>query len=292
MRTQIFALLLAGIFCSELLVTKEYTDYLKLHATWEVVDYEENVFRGWTMEDAQVLLGAKQPDYQELLPEFISTTPNPSSFSWFGANCIHEVKNQGNCGSCWAFGVAGMVSDLCCMAKEDKGWLAPQELVSCDKSNWGCSGGWPLTAVQYVANHQGLVLDTCFTYKAANVACATKCTGTGDWVHHCNCQQPEQCLGVENMKGCLRKGPITVTFGVCRSFFNYRNGVYHCDCGGAYAGLHAVTAVGFGDEPECFWHVRNSWGAAWGDKGYFKIGCTECGMDGKYPNGNVRCTIA
>jgi cathepsin B len=292
MRFQIFALLLAGIFCSELLVTKEYTDYLKLHATWEVMDYEENIFRGWTMDDAKVLLGAKQPEYQELLPEFIASTPNPSSLSWKDEKCIHEVRNQGNCGSCWAFGVAGMISDLCCLAGKDEGWLSPQELVSCDKSNWGCSGGWPLTATQYVANNKGLVKDECIPYVARDTKCPTTCQDGSEFNRVCNCQEPEQCLGIENMKGCLAKGPITVTFGVCRSFFNYKNGIYKCDCGASYAGLHAVTAVGFKDQPECHWIVRNSWGTSWGMKGYFHIGCDQCGMDGKYPNGNVRCTIA
>jgi hypothetical protein len=293
MRTQVFALLLAGICCIELLVTKEYTDYLKLHVTWEVVDYEDNIFRGWTVEEGKVLLGAVEPENQDLLPIFPSEGPNPSSLTWAGANCIHEVRNQGNCGSCWAFGVSGMISDLCCLHGTEKGWLAPQELVSCDKGSYGCGGGWPFIALQYVASAKGLVQEACFPYKAQNIPCPTQCVDGKNWVqsHVCNCQNAERCLGVDNMKACLQKGPITVTFGVCSSFFNYKSGVYHCDCGKNYAGLHAVTAVGFGDSPECYWHVRNSWGSAWGEQGYFMMGCKECGMDGEYANGNVRCTI-
>lgn len=294
MRTLILALLVSAI-CCELLVTREYTEYLKKTVSWEVVDYEDNVFRGWTTEDAKNFLGAVPQMSGMNLPYFEPTTPAPAALSWVGASCIHDVRNQGNCGSCWAFGLAGMLADRCCLSGSDKGWLAPQELVSCDKKSSGCSGGWPEVALQYVVEKHGLVPEACYPYKGINAVCPTKCADGSDWTkaHVCDCKGAKRCRGVEAMKGCLASGPIEVTFGVCNSFFSYRTGIYKCDCGGSYAGLHAVTAVGFGSDPECHWVVRNSWGASWGDKGYFKMACSSCGMDGTYEQGNVYCeTVA
>ena len=288
MKIEILLLILATVTCEELIITKDYTEYLKRHVSWEVVDYEDNIFRGWTIDEARKLLGAKIPDDNEPLPIYESDKPLPSSWIW-GADCIHEVRNQGSCGSCWTFGTAGMLSDRCCLNSGDHGWLAPQELVSCDKRNDGCMGGWPTWALQYVMDNKGLVHENCFPYKASAVECPTTCADSKDWKasHICNCYGMKQCLGVKSMKACITTGTVAVTFEVPQSFFGYKSGIYKCD--GPSLGLHSVAATGYGDSPECHWIVRNSWGKGWGDKGYFKMACSSCGMNGKYVNGNAIC---
>lgn len=291
MKAIVLALLVACIY-AEMLVTKEYTDYLKRHVSWEVMDYEENIFRGWTVEEAKMFLGATLPEETEYLPSVDVMSNLPSSMSWAGASCDHGVRNQGQCGSCWAFAVTGMLSDRCCLQGHDHGWLAPQELVSCDKHSQGCNGGWCTWALDYVISVKGLVHEACFPYKAQNLKCPTTCADGKDWAasHVCNCAGGYKIAdSVDKIKSALATGPISVAFGVCNSFFSYKNGIYKCDCNGRYAGLHAVLAVGFKDQPECHWNVRNSWGESWGMKGYFDIGCTQCGMQGTYPNGNVVC---
>jgi len=95
------------------------------------------------------------------------------------------------------------------------------------------------------------------------------------------------------MISALQTGPVTVAFWVCNSFFHYRSGIYKCDCSANGVGLHAVTAVGYdatGGSCKKF-IVRNSWGTSWGNGGFFEIGCNECGIYGKYPEGNVFCTV-
>ena len=139
---------------------------------------------------------------------------------------------------------------------------------------------------------KGLVHDACFTYQARNLPCRNTCEDGKDWTgsHVCNCVGGYKiCDSVSSLKSCLKSGPVSVAFGVCRSFFNYREGIYKCDCGGRYAGLHAVLAMGYSDSPVCHYHVRNSWGTAWGNKGYFDIACDQCGISGTYRNGNVMC---
>lgn len=283
-------LFILNVSFQEMLVTRAYTDYLKAHVDWEVVDYEDNIFRGWTIDEAKALLGAKIPENDVPLPVYESNIEPPESVIWSG-NCVHEVRNQNSCGSCWTFGTAGMLSDRCCQdTGVDHGWLSPQELVSCDIKNDGCKGGWPTWALFYVREHKGLVPDSCFTYQGVEVECPNKCEDDKDWktVHICNCYGLKQCLGVENIKQCLTLGPIAITFYVPRDFYMYRKGIFVCD-EPETLGLHSVTATGYATEPKCHWIVRNSWGTYWGDQGYFRMACDSCGMDGKYPNGNVIC---
>jgi hypothetical protein len=113
MKILIFLAILS-VHSQEMVITKEYTDYLKIHASWDVVDYEENVFRGWTLEEAKELLGVIVPENYVLLPIYESDGEVRESVIWTG-DCIHEVRNQHSCGSCWTFGTAGMLSDRCCL---------------------------------------------------------------------------------------------------------------------------------------------------------------------------------
>lgn len=293
MRVLLLALLALGALCHEMLVTKEYTDYLKRHVEWEVADYEENVFRGWTMEEAKAMLGLKESTEFGYLETVEPKANLPSSINWAGADCSHEVRNQGNCGSCWAFATAGMLTDRCCMNKKDEGWLAPQELVSCDQTSEGCNGGWCTWAMEYVKSANGLVPEACFPYQARDLPCPNKCKDGKDWKasHVCDCKEYLVADTPEKIKTALATGPVTLGFGVCRSFFNYKGGVYKCDCGGNYVGLHAVLGVGFGDSAgKLFFHVKNSWGASWGVKGFFDIFADQCGIGGGYPKGNVFCS--
>ena len=284
MRFIVAVALISAVFCQEMLVTQEMTDYLKRTVDWEVVDYEDNVFRGWTAEEFDSILGYTPGE--EFYPEYEIEGSVPSSIDWTGANCDHGPKNQGACGSCWAFAATGMVSDRCCLMKADKGWLSPQELVSCDKMDSGCQGGGLDTPLDYIKQNHGLVPDECFPYIARNSACPNKCKDGSDWkkAHVCDCTSYSICNNPNGMKKCLANGPATFGFYVCSSFMYYKSGIYKCDCT-KYRGGHAVEAMGFSETPECHYIVKNSWGATWGDKGYFKISCTTCNMVG-----GVACT--
>ena len=292
MKLLLLAIVIVAVCAEEMLVTKAYVDYLKKHVQWEVMEYEENPFRGWTMEEAKMLLGAIEPENMEYIPEMTPKKDLPSDINWAHTKCDHGVKNQGNCGSCWALATVGMLSDRCCIQGHDHGWLSPQELVSCDKKSHGCSGGWCTWALDYVMDAKGLVQDSCFPYTARNVACPKLCVNGNEWAasHFCNCVGGYKiCKTIDEMKTCLLSGPVTAAFGVCRSFFNYMSGIYKCDCNGNYAGLHAVLAMGYSDTPSCHFHLRNSWGESWGYHGYFDLACDTCGIAGSFPNGNVMC---
>lgn len=284
------ALLVFGIAAEEMAVTKEFVDYLKKHATYEVADYEDSIFRGWTLEEVKGMLGLrKDKSMKGLLPvQEESDEKLPSELSWAGGSCDHEVRNQGNCGSCWAFAATGMLTDRCCLMSKDQGWLSPQELVSCERRSHGCNGGYMESPVNYMVSNGGLVKEECFPYQAKNLPCPSKCVDGGNWKssHVCKCSAAKCCYSMSSLKSCLQSGPVSMDFEVVKSFLNYKSGVFKCDNSGTIGG-HATLAMGFGDQPECYVLSKNSWSVAWGDKGYFKMGCNTCDLEGGCMCGKV-----
>lgn len=290
-------LVISCVLSQKMIVTKAYTDYLIKHVTWDVVDYEDNIYRGWTTEEATSLLTPYLYE-EDLSVQTVETSNNsdnfPSSLSWKNARCDHGVMPQGLCAGGWAIATAGMLSDRACLEKHEYGWLSPQELISCDTDNQGCDNGWPSAAIKYVKANRGLVPNVCYPYKGIGIICNKTCEdGKKDWKqeHVGTCGGNYiSCLMVEGVKSCLRSGPVTATMGVCQSFYYYMSGVYHCDCGNNYMGLHSVLIMGYAStKNESYWDVRNSWDVTWGNKGYFQIEVKSCGIHGLFPKGNVAC---
>lgn len=287
MMTFIVLLCLVGVYAKEeMAITPEYIDYLKNVADWEVSEYEDNIFKGWTLSEVQMLLGDKKPD-QEF--EAIPVTPKaylPSSVNWAGNQCIHGVLDQGNCGSCWAFAAAGVASDKCCIGngQKDFGWLSPQELVSCDNGggkNEGCGGGFAYNAFDYVKKN-GLVGMDCVPYKAKNLPCEKKCNNGKDWEesHHCKCQTKIDCSGFEKLKTCVVDGPVSARMRVFRDFLAYKGGDYCRTPGSQELSNHAVRCLGYKDDSTGkSVYCANSWSTYWGEKGHFHIKPTDdCGF--------------
>ena len=288
MKVLIFALLVLGSLATEMLISQDYLDYLKKHVTWEVTNYEDNIFRGWTVEEMQGILNQKDIEDEEVheaVPVDISNMPKSLDWREKSANCIHEIRNQGNCGSCWAFSASSVVSDRCCLRKEDHGWLAPQELVSCDKANSGCNGGWEFNALDYVAKN-GLVHEACFPYKASNLACPNKCADGKDWAasHVCKCAAKVFCQGSSAMIACMKTGPVTAGMWVYQDFMGYKGGIYKWNGSGSRLGGHAIRCIGYNTTPEAHYICANSWGTSWGEQGYFRIAVGQVGIDTRNPS--------
>ena len=279
MKILILACLLAAVLASPLVVSQDYVEYLRKVVDWEVANYEENVFKGMTLDEVSAMLG----DSEE--PTLVSgVAPNvdnvPRSVNWQGANCIHEISNQGNCGSCWAFATASVVSDLCCLQSQDQGRLSSQELISCDRVNNGCNGGLAANALKYV-QAKGLVPSKCYPYIARQESCPTKCKDESDWAsaHVCKCGTLVDCGTLPKMQQCLTTGPITVRMLVYQDFMNYKSGVYCWSGSGSFLGGHAIRCVGYSDSPIPNLNCANSWGPSWGEKGYFRISTKDgCGI--------------
>eukprot|EP01130_Rhizamoeba_saxonica_P019354 TRINITY_DN9999_c0_g1_i1.p1 TRINITY_DN9999_c0_g1~~TRINITY_DN9999_c0_g1_i1.p1 ORF type:complete len:287 (+),score=48.56 TRINITY_DN9999_c0_g1_i1:48-908(+) len=220
----------------------------------------------------------------------------PKSFDgreeWPG--CIHEVLDQGACGSCWAFAASETLSDRFCIHSNNtvNVVLSPQNLLSCEALNLGCTmGSLPMWAWRYLYNY-GITTIGCVPYVNGHGGSTEKCTydsktctGGGkfelykaaSYTQVGSIVQPSHHT-VEIMKA-LMEGPVDATFNVWGDFMAYNGGVYKHKSGG-YEGLHSIKIIGWGEENgEPYWLVQNSWGKSWGPyHGYFKIlrGQDEC----------------
>lgn len=211
----------------------------------------------------------------------------PSTFNWAnvsGLSYVSTVKNQGSCGSCWAFAVtAALESQVMIGTSGTQVDLAEQILVSCSGAGT-CSGGYSGSASTYIRD-VGLPLESCFKYTATNNSCSNACAnwqaGTykvKGWHTATTATYPERVQGIKN--ALLTYGPVVASFYVYNDFFSYRSGVYSCTSD-SYAGAHAVLVVGYDDERQAF-IVKNSWGTGWGEAGYFMIAYSEVGGTSRF----------
>jgi len=161
--------------------------------------------------------------------------------------------------------------------------LSPEDLVSCDTDNYGCQGGYLNLAWDYLVN-TGAVTDACEPYLAGGgqaSPCLTQCAnGAPFHKYKCEAGSVVEMTNPEMIKTeIFANGPIETQFSVYMDFFNYKSGVYVHKTGGLDGG-HAVKIIGWGTEGGLnYWLIANSWGAAWGMDGYFKIELGQCGID-------------
>jgi len=275
-----------------LLVTKEYAENLKRKVEWQVAEYENNIFKDWTDEEFRGSLGMKDNSFEE---NFASQNPvlgdsqnenNVDTQDWSMSNCIHEIRDQGKCGSCWAFSTASIISDKCCLKGNDHGWLSVQEMLSCTSGTGGCDGSGRQDGFNYAAEN-GLVPDSCYPYSGSVSKCEKSCQDGKSWddSHVCKCKNVRTCKGEDGMIACLKDGPIQAGMTVYKDFSYYSGGIYKWDGESKEEGKHAIKLVGYGPG---YWKCANSWGDKWGENGYFKIARDECDII-KY--GGITCDI-
>ncbi|KAM6991923.1 cathepsin Bb [Tautogolabrus adspersus] len=241
----------------------------------------------------------------------------PDSFDarkqWPKCPTIQQIRDQGSCGSCWAFGAAEAISDRICIhsSAEISVEISAEDLLSCcDSCGMGCFGGYPSAAWEYWAKN-GLVTGGLYGSK---VGCRPYTIPSCE--HHVNGTRPpcqgeqdtpkcvEQCVDgyspsypkdkhfgkrtysipsdQEQIKTELYKfGPVEAAFSVYADFLLYKTGVYQHLTGDMLGG-HAIKILGWGEENGTpYWLAANSWNSDWGDKGFFKIkrGNDECGIE-------------
>ena len=192
-----------------------------------------------------------------------------------GRSYVSGVRDQGPCGSCWAFGPVAIIESAKMIALDEPDTdpdLAEQYVLTCNWAQHGCGGGDPPVALE-LARLGGIPPESCNPYEAGDMlACHTCCPEsydvvekiagwgviTGDW------------LDIDAINAALESGPITASFEVYESFFAYSGGVYSAQGSVPTGGWHCVALVGFNDR-EGYWIAKNSWGEHWGEEGYFRI---------------------
>jgi cathepsin C len=270
---------------------------------WTAKHYEEH--ENYTLRDMQRRRGGKvslrdalPPNAREKPQKSQSAPRNdiPTSFDWrnvSGVNYVSPIRDQGGCGSCYAFGSGAMMEARIRIASnmQKQPVISTQDVVSCSQYSQGCEGGFPYLVAGKYGRDYGLLEEACYPYVGSDSAC------TPDPQPGCNPQRwmtkEYYYIGgyygmstVELMQEeIMANGPIAVSFEVYDDFQAYSGGVYtHKFTKHLRDGLnfdpfeltnHVVSIVGWGQTtdspPTPYWIVKNSWGASWGENGFFRI---------------------
>jgi C1A family cysteine protease len=247
-------------------------------------------------EDKRLHLGAVPPPGEASLDErekraaanrgaaAITATGTPAAYDLRnvdGHNYITPIRDQGNCGSCVAFGSVATVEGTFRWQRRDANLqvdLSEAELYYCIARAQGrnCSNGWWCDKGIDAFKTDGVVDEACYPYTAGDQNCTNRCSNWQSRLTKINGWHP--ITSVADMKTWIStRGPLSCAFTVYNDFFNYRSGVYRHVSGGV-AGGHCVCCVGYNDAGG-YWICKNSWGPNWGDDGFFCIAYGECGID-------------
>ncbi len=191
----------------------------------------------------------------------------PAQFDWRELNGVTPIRNQGNCGSCWAFATAGIMESAIMIEDQLNIDLSEQYLVSCNTKGWGCNGGW--WAHDYHQN-PGAVLESCFPYQAIDAICKSDCPYPYKIINWGYVDPDNDIPSVEALKTALYQyGPLAVAVAVDSYFQAYTGGIFDRSYNSSVN--HGVVLVGWNDA-EQYWIIKNSWGISWGESGYMRIG--------------------
>jgi cathepsin B len=254
-------------------IRREIVAEIRSKATWAAHDPATNPMANKSIDEIKAMLGATltQDNSVDYKPSTVIATP--ASYDSRTTNCVHPIRDQQSCGSCWAFAGSETLSDRFCIAS--KGAidvvLSPEDLVACNTMNQGCNGGILALEWKYMENY-GIVTDSCFAYssgKGVVPTCASKCEDGSEFMKYkCVKGSTVKATTVEEIKSeIVANGPMETGFTVYEDFMNYESGVYY-HVSGDQLGGHAVKIVGYGHDEVTghdFWICANSWNTTWGE---------------------------
>merc|ERR1719204_1939935 len=198
-----------------------------------------------------------------------------TSVDWVAKGAVTPVKNQGGCGSCWAFSTTGAIEGRYFIAKGTLNSLSEQDLVDCSKENSGCNGGLMDYAFEFAEGNGGLCSESDYPY-----------LGYRQWrCKDSQCAKEDAITGYSDVRATTAaleaacdQGPVSIAIEADQSSFQqYSGGVLTAACGNSLD--HGVLLVGYGtDGGNDYWKVKNSWGETWGEEGYIRL-CRNCNMN-------------
>ncbi|NPV05479.1 MAG: hypothetical protein HPY67_12190 [Syntrophaceae bacterium] len=225
----------------------------------------------------------------------------PPSLDWRsnGGNFVTPVRDQGACGSCWAFATTAALESSILRAENTPGVdldLSEQVLISCGMSGSNDAGSCGGGVIQYASDYirdTGLPLETCYPYAATDGTCGSACGARSSatytiasWAHVTTTSPTVSAI----RDALVSYGPLVTTMDVYSDFYSYTGGVY-THTSGTLEGGHAVLIVGYSDAGQYF-IVKNSWGTGWGESGYFRIAYSEINSVVEFGYYTLRYTIS
>ena len=214
--------------------------------------------------------------------KYSASTKLPATLDWRnkdGKNYISPVKNQKQCGSCWAFSAtAGLESQVMLSNGGKPVDLSEQVLISCGRSGT-CDGGDTTGAADFFKN-DGLPVESCYPYTAKVGSCDKACANWKDNTYKISDYHTVINASIDEFKFALDKyGPLVSMIYVYDDFFTYWGGVYTYVSGDP-VGPHGILVVGY-DDVNKYFIAKNSWGIFWGEGGFFKVPYSEYGRNTK-----------
>ncbi|KAL0491944.1 cysteine proteinase [Acrasis kona] len=282
-----------GIFKENVIKAHKYNTISqdKVYGVTKFSDLTEQEFR------SKYLMPPKTPDQMratiknaEVVESYTRNGPLPDSFDWREKGAVTPVKNQGSCGSCWAFSATGNLEGQNFLKHKKLVSLSEQNLVDCDHTcetqegqevcDSGCNGGLMWLAFQHVQNHGGIDSEESYAYEGYDDKCRFKNETVAVRVSGYKMLPTKD---EELAAWLVDNGPVAVAVNAewLQLYFGGVSNPYWCDA----ASLdHGVLLVGFGKSKTIFgheinyWIVKNSWGD-WGEKGTFRLAWGKCGIN-------------
>jgi C1A family cysteine protease len=265
---------------------RDDSDYLKKKSNYEYNiarikrhnDMNKNYKLGeneYTDEDINTLkdkLLAKNFHFEPVLKQTSSGLEHKDRFFW--DKHVSEVKNQGRCGSCWAFSAVGAIESMIAIKYNLSAVpLSEQNVVDCSKRNHGCDGGLMHLAFEDIKEMGGIALEKDYPYKAGNHACKDikkyDMTKDIDYTFVPSNNLPEMIHSIHQNPLCVAVDANSF------EFIFYKEGIFDLDVKNMHLS-HAVLLTGYDmTSPIPYWKMKNSWSKHWGEDGYMRLKMTD-----------------